>query len=49
MDLNKKEFEKNIELGTDRVENFEIIAAGALVSIAILSLVGVRPRLLEYL
>ena len=49
MEVNKKEFDKNIELGNDRVANFEIIAAVALSSIAILTLVGVRPRLLEYL
>jgi hypothetical protein len=49
MELNKKEFEKNIELGNNRVANFEAIAVVALGSIAILSLVGVRPRLMEYL
>ncbi|WP_295621756.1 hypothetical protein [Chamaesiphon sp. GL140_3_metabinner_50] len=49
MDLNKAEFEKNIELGNDRVANFEIIATVAIGSIAILTLFGVRPRLLEYL
>jgi hypothetical protein len=49
MELNKAEFDKNIELGNDRVANFEIIATVALASIAILTLFGVRPRLLEYL
>jgi hypothetical protein len=49
MGLNKKEFDKNIELGKSRVENFEPIAIVALGSIAILTLVGVRPRLMEYL
>ena len=49
MDLNKKEFDKNIEIGNSRVENFEIIATVALGSIAILTLFGVRPRLMEYL
>lgn len=49
MELNKKEFEKNIELGNERVANFEIIATVAIGSIAILTLFGVRPRLLEYL
>jgi hypothetical protein len=49
MDLNKKEFDKNIELGNSRVENFEVIATVAFVSIAILTLFGVRPRLMEYL
>lgn len=49
MELNKKEFEKNIEIGSDRVANFEIIATVALGSVAILTLFGVRPRLLEYL
>jgi hypothetical protein len=49
MDLNKKEFEQNIELGNDRLANFEAIAATALGSIAILTLFGLRPRLAEYL
>jgi CHASE3 domain sensor protein len=49
MKLNKKEFDKNIEIGNDRVANFEIIATVALGSVAILTLFGVRPRLLEYL
>jgi CHASE3 domain sensor protein len=49
IELNKKEFEKNIELGTNRVENFEVYTTIALGSIAILTLFGVRPRLLEYL
>jgi CHASE3 domain sensor protein len=49
MDLNKKEFDKNIELGNTRIENFEVIASVALGSIAILTLFGVRPRLMEYL
>jgi uncharacterized membrane protein YqjE len=49
MDLNKKEFEQNIEIGNNRLEYFEIIAAIALTSIAILTLMGLRPRLMEYL
>jgi hypothetical protein len=49
MDLNKKEFEQNIALGNDRLANFEVIAATALGSIAILTLFGLRPRLAEYL
>jgi hypothetical protein len=49
MELNKAEFDKNIEIGNDRVANFEIIATVAIGSIAILTLFGVRPRLLEYL
>jgi hypothetical protein len=49
MELNKAEFDKNIELGNERVANFEIIATVAIGSIAILTLFGVRPRLLEYL
>jgi hypothetical protein len=49
MDLNKKEFEQNIEIGNKRLEYFEIIAAIALTSVAILTLMGLRPRLMEYL
>jgi hypothetical protein len=49
MNLNKKEFDKNIELGNNRVDNFEIIATVAFGSVAILTLFGVRPRLMEYL
>jgi hypothetical protein len=49
MDLNKKEFDQNIELGNDRLANFEVIAATALGSVAILTLFGLRPRLAEYL
>jgi hypothetical protein len=49
MDLNKKEFDQNIELGNDRLANFEAIASIALGSVAILTLVGLRPRLAEYL
>ncbi len=49
MELNNKEFEKNIEVGTNRVENFETYTTIAIGSIAILTLLGVRPRLLEYL
>lgn len=49
MELNKKELDKNIELGNDRVANFEKIATVAIGSIVILTLFGVRPRLLEYL
>ncbi|WP_373544883.1 hypothetical protein [Chamaesiphon sp.] len=49
MDLNKKEFEDNIKLGDQHLDNYEIIAAVALSSIAILTLFGLRPRLMEYL
>jgi uncharacterized membrane protein YqjE len=49
MDLNKKEFENNIKLGEEQLDNFEVIASAALASIAILTLFGVRPRLMEYL
>ena len=49
MDLNKKEFEDNIKLGEQHLDNYEIIAAVALSSIAILTLFGLRPRLMEYL
>jgi hypothetical protein len=47
--LNENEFNKNIKTGIERLDNFEIIAAGALSSVAILTLFGLRPRLLEYL
>ncbi|WP_309735800.1 hypothetical protein [Chamaesiphon sp. OTE_75_metabat_556] len=49
MDLNKKEFDQNVELGNARLANFEVIAATALGSVAILTLFGLRPRLAEYL
>jgi hypothetical protein len=49
MELNKKEFDRNIELGNDRLANFEVIAAVALGSVAILTLFGLKPRLNEYL
>jgi hypothetical protein len=49
MQLNEKEFNRNIELGNDRLANFEMIAAVALGSVAILTLIGLRPRLAEYL
>ncbi|AFY94859.1 hypothetical protein [Chamaesiphon minutus] len=49
MDLNKQEFEQNIKRGEERLDNFEIIAAAALGSVAILTLFGLRPRLMEYL
>jgi Four helix bundle sensory module for signal transduction len=49
MDLNKKEFDQNIEQGNDRLANFEIIASVALGSVALLTLFGLRPRLAEYL
>jgi Four helix bundle sensory module for signal transduction len=48
-ELNQKEFDKNIKAGNDQLENFEIIAAIALGSVAILTLAGLRPRLIEYL
>ena len=47
--LNEKQFYLNIRIGRDRLEYFEIIAATALGSIAILTLLGLRPRLVEYL
>jgi hypothetical protein len=47
--LNEKEFYRNIKFGSDRLANFEIIALTALISISILTLVGLRPRLMEYL
>jgi uncharacterized membrane protein YqjE len=49
MDLNKKEFENNIKLGEEHLNNFELIASVALGSIAVLTLFGLRPRLMEYL
>jgi hypothetical protein len=49
MDLNKQEFEQNIKRGQERLDNFEIIATVALGSVAILTLFGLRPRLMEYL
>jgi hypothetical protein len=49
MELNKKEFDRNIEIGNNRLAYFEIIATTALISIAILTLLGLRPRLMEYL
>jgi CHASE3 domain sensor protein len=49
MNLNLKEFEKNIKLGEDNLNNFEVIATVALGSVAILTLFGLRPRLMEYL
>ena len=47
--LNEKQFYLNIRIGRDRLEYFEIIAATALGGIAILTLLGLRPRLVEYL
>ncbi|WP_310425783.1 hypothetical protein [Chamaesiphon sp. VAR_48_metabat_135_sub] len=49
IDLNKKEFDQNIEIGNSRLTYFEVIATIALISIAILTLMGLRPRLMEYL
>jgi hypothetical protein len=49
IDLNKKEFDRHIAMGEDGLRNFEIIAAGALGGVAILTLLGLRPRLMEYL
>jgi hypothetical protein len=49
IDLNKKEFDRHIEMGENGLKNFEIIATGALCSVAILTLFGLRPRLMEYL
>jgi hypothetical protein len=49
IDLNKKEFDRHIDMGNDRLAYFEIIATGALGSVAILTLFGLRPRLMEYL
>jgi hypothetical protein len=49
IDLNKIEFDNHIRFGEERLLYFEIIAAGALGSVAILTLFGLRPRLMEYL
>ena len=49
MNLNKKEFEDNIKIGEQHLDNYETIAAVAIGSIALLTLFGVRPRLMEYL
>ncbi len=49
MNLNNKEFDKNIALGEEHLNNFEVIASVALSSVALLTLLGLRPRLLEYL
>jgi hypothetical protein len=49
MDLNLKEFEDNTIVGNNRLANFELIATIALGSVAILTLAGLRPRLMEYL
>jgi hypothetical protein len=49
IDLNQKEFDGNIQAGNDRLENFETIAVTTLLIISILTLLGVRPRLMEYL
>jgi hypothetical protein len=49
IDLNQQEFDKNIQSGNDRLENFELIATTALITVAILTLLGLRPRLMEYL
>ncbi len=49
IDLNKIEFDRHIKIGEDGLRYFEIIAAGALGSVAILTLFGLRPRLMEYL
>ncbi len=49
IDVNQREFDGNIKTGNDRLENFELIATTALISIAILTLLGLRPRLMEYL
>ncbi len=49
IDLNKTEFDRHIKIGEDGLENFEVIATLALGSVAILTLFGLRPRLMEYL
>jgi hypothetical protein len=49
IDLNQKQFDGNIKSGNDRLENFEAIAIVALITISTLTLLGVRPRLMEYL
>jgi uncharacterized membrane protein YqjE len=49
INLNKREFEENIESGNTRLTNFEVIASVALGSIAVLTLFGLRPRFMEYL
>ncbi len=47
--INEKAFAEKIEAGNSNLANFEIIACGAIGSIAILTLFGLRPRLAEYL
>lgn len=49
IDLNKIELDRHIKIAEDGLGYFEIIAAGALGSVAILTLFGLRPRLMEYL
>lgn len=49
IDLNKTQFDRHIKIGEDGLANFEVIATVALGSVAILTLFGLRPRLMEYL
>ncbi len=49
IDLNKTKFDQHIKRGEDGLANFEVIAIVALGSVAILTLFGLRPRLMEYL
>jgi hypothetical protein len=49
IDLNKIEFDRHIKIGENGLAYFEIIATFALGSVAILTLFGLRPRLIEYL
>jgi hypothetical protein len=49
IDLNKIEFDRHIKMGEDGLANFEVIAIVALGGVAILTLFGLRPRLMEYL
>ena len=46
---NKIELDRHIKIAEDGLGYFKIIAGGALGSVAILTLFGLRPRLMEYL
>ncbi len=47
--INEKQFDAKIDAGFNNLSNFEIIACGAIGSVALLTLFGLRPRLAEYL
>ncbi len=47
--INEQAFEQKITAGFDDLSNFEVIAAISIGSIGILTLLGLRPRLKEYL